>query len=114
MFVRGLLACVLLSAVPLTGQIAPSAVAPVAQADGTPRDRNDARFQQLQQELRERDAIIRNLMTRVQELERRVGTAPQMGARAPDSVNAILPNSATPTAVANDNGYNEEDRKARA
>jgi Putative MetA-pathway of phenol degradation len=113
MFVRGLMSFVLLSAVTLAGQTSPSAAAPAAQPDGTPRDRNDARFQQMQQELRERDAIIRNLLTRVQELERRVGLA-QMGARAPDSVNAILPNSATPTSIPNNDGYNEEDRKARA
>jgi hypothetical protein len=114
MFLRGLLSFLLLSAVTLAGQIAPSPVAAGPQADGTTRDRNDARFQQLQQELRERDAIIRNLMTRVQELERRVGLGPQLGARTPDSVNAILPNSTPGTAPSGDDGYNEEDRKARA
>jgi len=114
MFVRGLMSFVLLSAVSLAGQTGPSPIPPAAPAEGTVRERTDARFQQLQQELRERDAIIRNLMTRVQELERKVGTEPQMNSRAPSSINAMLPNSATPTALPNDAGYNEEDRKARA
>jgi hypothetical protein len=106
MSLRGLLALVLLGAMPLICQTSPNPVAPA--------DRNDARYQQLQQELRERDAIIRNLLARVQELEKRVGVASQFGVRPPDSVNTILPNNSAASVAASDAGYNEEDRKARA
>src|SRR5262249_6967424 len=110
MFLRGLMSFVLLCGVTLTGQTSPG---PAVPTEGTARDRNDARFQLLQQELRERDAIIRNLLTRVQELERKVGTVPPFGVRPPDSVNSVLPGKSA-AGVAADDGYNEEDRKARA
>jgi hypothetical protein len=114
MLLRGLISFVLLGAMPLAGQISPSAVAPAAPADGTVRDRNDARFQQLQQELRERDAIIRNLLARVEDLEKRLGVPSQFGVRATDSVNSMLPNNSATAAAPSEDGYNQEDRKARA
>lgn len=111
MLLRGLISFVLLGAMSLAAQTSPS---PVAPAEGTVRDRNDARFQQLQQELRERDAIIRNLLARVQELEKRVGVPSQFGVRPPDSANSMLPNNSATAAAPGEDGYNEEDRKARA
>src|SRR5215471_2972441 len=108
MLFRSLIAFVLLGAMPLASQLAPT---PLAPADGTVRDRNDARYQQLQQDLRERDAIIRNLLARVQELGKRVGVTSQFGVRPPDSVNAMLPNKSATAAAPSDDGYNEEDRK---
>jgi hypothetical protein len=78
-----------------------------------PRDPIDARVQEA---MRERDAIIRNLLERVQELENRLngtngvvatGSAPIRQAAAPAAlattrVNAVVQNSA----------YNEEERRA--
>ena len=65
--------------------------------------------------MRERDAIIRNLLERVQELEKKVNGASSLGVRPPDSVNTPAPNYSTSvTAVPSRDGYDEEDRKARA
>jgi hypothetical protein len=65
MSLRALIALGLFCAMPLIGQMAPS-------SEGVPKDRTDARLQQLQQALRERDAIIRNLLERVSELEKKI------------------------------------------
>ena len=81
------------------------------------KDRTDARFQQLQQALRERDAIIRNLLERVSELEKKTNISPAADAESAHSVNATLPNNALNNAALlkpDEQGYNEEDRKARA
>ena len=61
---RRLIACSFLCAVSLAAQAPPG-------AEESAKDRTDARFQQLQQALRERDAIIRNLLERVSELEKK-------------------------------------------
>lgn len=79
---------------------------------GTAQDRTEARFQQLQQTLRERDAVIRNLLERVSELEKKIN-APALGVAAAYSVNATVPNNAALVPRPDEEGYNEEDRKAR-
>jgi hypothetical protein len=94
-----------LCAAPLAGQTAPD-------ADWTAKDRTDARFQQLQQALRERDAIIRNLLERVSELEKKINS-PALGVAAAYSVNTTAPNNAALVPRADEEGYNDEDRKAR-
>lgn len=96
-----------LCALPLAGQMPPA-------ADGNAKDRTDAKIQQLQQSLRERDAIIRNLLERVSELEKRVNLSPALNVEAAHSVNAILPNNSAAGATPDEEGYNEEDRRARA
>ena len=88
-------------------------------AEESAKDRTDARFQQLQQALRERDAIIRNLLERVSELEKRTNISPAAGGESAHSVNVTLPNNALPNNTGampkpDEQGYNEEDRKARA
>jgi Putative MetA-pathway of phenol degradation len=107
MSLRGLIAFGLLYAMPLVGQTAPS-------PEANNRDRTEARFQQLQQELRERDAIIRNLLERVSELEKKINVASPAAVRPAGSVNATLPNNSSAVATPDQQGYNEEDRKARA
>ena len=57
-------------------------------------DRTEARFQLLQQALRERDAIIRNLLERVSELEKKTNISPAIEADSAHSLNASLPNNA--------------------
>jgi hypothetical protein len=75
--------------------------------------RTDARLQQLEQQLRERDAIIRNLLERVQQLEKKVNVPSALNLRPSDPVNSTFTsNSAAATPV--EDSYNEEDRKARA
>jgi hypothetical protein len=103
---RRLIAFGVLCAAPLAGQTAPDAPA-------TARDRTEARFEQLQQSLRERDAIIRNLLERVTELEKKVGS-PALGVVAAYSVNSTVPNNSVVVPRPDEEGYNEEDRKARA
>ncbi len=63
----------------------------VPEANAT--DRTDVKFQQLQQALRERDAIIRNLLERVSLLEKKNDIFPPAAAGSAHSVNATLPNS---------------------
>src|ERR1051326_8270182 len=104
---RRLIASGFLCAASLAAQTTPS---PEAAAN----DRTEARFQQLQQALRERDAVIRNLLERVSELEKKTNTSPASGADAAHSVNATVPNNAAAVAKPDEQGYNEEDRKARA
>jgi hypothetical protein len=92
-------------------------------------DRTDAKFQQLQQALRERDAIIRNLLERVSQLEKKTNILPATGGESAHSVNVTLPNNTLPSNSLPSNtlpsntgaipkpdeqGYNDEDRKARA
>lgn len=107
MSLRGLIASAFLCAMPLAGQTAPS-------PEGTAKDRTEARLQQLQQALRERDAIIRNLLERVSELEKKINVSPPPAARPADSVNAALPNNSPAIVAPDQEGYNEEDHKARA
>lgn len=110
MCIRAVIAFAFLCALPLAGQTSPSP------AEGIARDRADTMFQQLQQELHERDAIIRNLLERVQELENKVSGTASPGVRSPDSVNTmLLPNNLPAAATAlTQGGYNEQDRQARA
>jgi hypothetical protein len=113
MSLRSLIVFVLFGVMPLAAQ------APAGAPPETTRDRTDARLQQLQQELRERDAIIRNLLERVQELEKKVNGVSSLGVRAPESVNSTpvnmtSPNSSAAATTPTQDGYNEEDRKARA
>ena len=70
---RRLITSGFLCAVSLAAQTAP---APEAAAN----DRTEARFQQLQQALRERDAVIRNLLERVSELEKKTNVSAASGA----------------------------------
>ena len=77
---RKLIACSFLCAVSLAAQAPPG-------AEESAKDRTDARFQQLQQALRERDAIIRNLLERVSELEKKTNIFPAAGAESAHSVN---------------------------
>jgi Putative MetA-pathway of phenol degradation len=107
MSLRGLIAFSFLCGLPLAGQTAST-------PDGTARDRTEARIQQLQQALRERDAIIRNLLERVSELEKKINVAPSLAIRSADSVNAVLPNNSAAVVTPEQEGYNEEDRRARA
>ena len=107
MFWRRLIASGFLCAVSLAAQTAPS-------AEAAANDRTELRFQQLQQALRERDAIIRNLLERVSELEKKTNVSPASGADAAHSVNATLPNNVAAVPTPDEQGYNEEDRKARA
>lgn len=104
---RRLIAFGLLCAATLSGQTPPG-------TEDTPKDRNEAKFQQLQQELRARDAIIRNLLERVSELEKKSDSSSAAGGAAAHSVNAILPNNSAAVPQPDVEGYNEEDRKARA
>jgi len=109
---RRLIACSFLCAVSLAAQAPPG-------AEESTKDRTDARFLQLQQALRERDAIIRNLLERVSELEKKTNISPAAGADSAHSVNVTLPNNALPNNTGtipkpDEQGYNEEDRKARA
>ena len=104
---RRLIASGFLCAVSLAAQAPPG-------TEGSANDRTDARFQQLQQALRERDAIIRNLLERVSELEKRTNISPAAGADSAHSVNVTLPNNAAALPKPDEQGYNEEDRKARA
>ncbi len=114
---RKLIASGFLCAVSLAAQAPPG-------AEESAKDRTDVRFQQLQQALRERDAIIRNLIERVSELEKKTNILPAAGAESARSMNATLPNNALPSNALPSNtgaipkpdeqGYNEEDRKARA
>ncbi|HSK45673.1 MAG TPA: transporter [Candidatus Binatia bacterium] len=109
---RRLIASGFLCAVSLAAQAPPG-------TEGSANDRTDARFQQLQQALRERDAIIRNLLERVSELEKKTNISPAAGAESAHSVNVTLPNTALPNNTGaipkpDEQGYNEEDRKARA
>ena len=85
---RRLIACSFLCAVSLAAQAPPG-------AEESAKDRTEARFQQLQQALRERDAIIRNLLERVSELEKKTNISPAVGAESAHSVNATLPNNAS-------------------
>ena len=103
---RRLIACGLLCAASLAGQTPPG-------TDAATKDRNEAKFQQLQQELRARDAIIRNLLERVSELEKKLDSSSATGGDA-HSVNAILPNNSAAVPQPDVEGYNEEDRRARA
>ena len=106
---RGLFAFVLLCALPSPGQTPPSS------PEGPAKERSDVRFQQLQQEVRERDAMIRNLLERVQELEKTVnGGWSSSKASAADPVNVALSNNSAAAASPAPDGYNEEDQKARA
>ena len=89
---RRLIASSFLCAVSLAAQAPPG-------AEESAKDRTDARFQQLQQALRERDAIIRNLLERVSELEKKTNISPATGAESAHSVNATLPNNAFPTST---------------
>ncbi len=107
MWWRRLIACGFLCAVSLAAQAPPG-------AEGNTNDRTEIKFQQLQQALRERDAIIRNLLERVSELEKRTNISPAGGAEVAHSVNATLPNNAAALPKPDEQGYNEEDRKARA
>ena len=104
---RRLIAFGLLCAASLYGQAPPS-------TDNAPKDRNEAKFQQLQQELRARDAIIRNLLERVSELEKKIDSSSATGGEAAHAVNAILPSNSAAAPQPDMEGYNEEDRKARA
>src|SRR5580765_3031976 len=104
---RRLIACSFLCAMSLAAQAPPG-------AEESAKDRTDARFQQLQQALRERDAIIRNLLERVSELEKRTNISPAAGVESARSVNATLPNNSAAIPKPDEQGYNEEDRKARA
>ena len=104
---RGLIAFGIFCGLPLACQTAPA-------PDGTGRDHTEARIQQLQQALRERDAIIRNLLERVSELEKKMNMAPPLVTRPAESVSAVLPSNSAAMATPDQEGYNEEDRKARA
>ena len=104
---RRLITFGLLCAASLYGQAPPS-------TDNASKDRNEAKFQQLQQELRARDAIIRNLLERVSELEKKIDSSSATGGEVAHSVNAILPNNSAAAPRPDMEGYNEEDRKARA
>ena len=107
MFWRQLIASGFLCAISLAAQTSPS-------AEAAANDRTELRFQQLQQALRERDAIIRNLLERVSELEKKINMSPASGPAAAHSVNATLPNNAAAVPKPDEQGYNDEDRKARA
>jgi hypothetical protein len=107
MSLRRLIAFGLLCAMPMMGQTAPG-------SEGAPKDRNDARLQQLQQALHERDAIIRNLLERVAELEKKINVAAPLAIRPADALGATPPNNLGSVATPDQAGYNEEDRKARA
>lgn len=104
---RGFIALGFLCALPLAGQ-------PIAPAEGTAKERTDIRIQQLQQSLRERDAIIRNLLERVSELEKKMNVASPLTVRPTESLNTTLPNTSAAIATPDQEGYNEEDRKTRA
>ena len=106
MWWRRLIASGFLCAVSLAAQAPPG-------TEGNTNDRTEIKFQQLQQALRERDAIIRNLLERVSELEKKTNISPAGGESA-HSVNATLPNNAAALPKPDEQGYNEEDRKARA
>ncbi len=107
MSLQALFAFGLLCAMPLAGQTIP------APAEGTAKS-FDTRLQQVQQELRERDAVIRNLLERVGELERKLNGVSSFSVRPPDPINTPLLEGSTPPADPAQDGYNEEDRKARA
>jgi hypothetical protein len=107
MWWRILIASGFLCAVSLAAQAPPG-------AEESAKDRTDARFLQLQQALRERDAIIRNLLQRVSELEKKNNISPAAGADSAHSLNVTLPNNAAAIPKPDEQGYNEEDRKARA
>jgi hypothetical protein len=109
MSLRPLIALGLLCAMPLMGQTAPG-----SEGQGAPKDRTDAKIQQLQQALHERDAIIRNLLERVSELEKRMNVPAPLALRPADAAGATLPNNSGSVATPDQEGYNEEDRKARA
>ena len=106
---RRLFASGFLCAVSLAAQAPPGTGGNANDHPGT-----EARFQQLQQALRERDAIIRNLLERVSELEKKTNISPAAGAESAHSVDATLTNNAAVLAKPDEQGYNEEDRKARA
>jgi hypothetical protein len=107
MWWRRLIASGFLCAVSLAAQAPPG-------TEGNTNDRTEIKFQQLQQALRERDAIIRNLLERVSELEKKTNISPAGGGESAHSVNATLPNNAAALPKPDEQGYNEEDRKARA
>jgi hypothetical protein len=102
---RKLAAFGFLCVLPLAAQTVPD--------EGTVKDRTEARLQQVQQALRERDAIIRNLLERVSALEKKINS-PALGVEASYAVNSTLPNNAAAVPRTDEEGYNEEDRKARA
>jgi hypothetical protein len=104
---RRLVASSFLLAVSLAAQTSSGTQAPAP-------DRTEARFQLLQQALRERDAIIRNLLERVSELEKKTNISPGVNAESAHSLNATLPNNSAALLKPDEQGYNEEDRKARA
>ena len=108
---RRLIACSFLFAVSLAAQASTG-------AEASAKDRTEARLQLLQQALRERDAIIRNLLERVSELERKTNISPAVDGESAHSLNATLPNNLSQQhrriLKPDEQGYNEEDRKARA
>jgi hypothetical protein len=103
------------------GQLAAQAVSPAPAAATSPagsaqpqRNTLDGKVQQLQQDLRERDAIIRNLLERVSELEKKVNGKPLEQVPIAASLNQVSANTAAVAVTPSDDGYDEEERRAKA
>lgn len=90
--------------------------APASSGTVTPQQRNplEVKVQQLQQDLRERDAIIRNLLERVGELEKKVNGKPLEAVPVAATLNKVSADTAAVAVTPSDDGYDEEERKARA
>ena len=116
MFVR-LIALGLLCA----GQLAAQAVSPAPATANPPngpapqqRPTVEGKVQQLQQDLRERDAIIRNLLERVSELEKKVNGKSLEQVPVAASLNQVSANTSAIAVTPSDDGYDEEERRAKA
>jgi len=116
MFVR-LIALGLLGA----GQLAAQAVSPAPATANPPngpapqqRPTVEGKVQQLQQDLRERDAIIRNLLERVSELEKKVNGKSLEQVPVAASLNQVSANTSAIAVTPSDDGYDEEERRAKA
>jgi hypothetical protein len=113
MYIR-LMALSILLVGQLTAQTANPTPTPGAATASQQRNPLETKVQQLQQDLRERDAIIRNLLERVGELEKKVNGKSLEAVPAAATLNQVSANTSAVAVTPSDDGYDEEERRARA